>query len=877
MQEPHQNNWYRRPDYTPARMYDKGMGEAVANRTVNRKIERPASRTETVTLPRRDDISLDVEVSEYCKSSNLKINGYHVEKGDGEKVVITLNVVADIEIEGWEDVAMRVSMGNAMLDPRTYRGRREEDHQTAKAGPSIFEIEYKAMHHHMRQASLLMSGRHLQHGDSNQISRNMEVFTNCSTSAMGFLEFYLLLNGSGVGRCYDDAMMQVDWRLMPTVVCAIAGTHKDVQSGEIVAIDERSAKHLYSHKTTHVFRVPDSREGWAQAVEKMETMAFAGCFRNDVLILDFSDVRPRGSPIGGMQDRPASGPGPLMTAIDKVAALRDAGMEPWRSTMYADHYFAECVLVGGARRAARMATKIWTDKSIFGFIEAKRPIEYIGKSPEEILELRKTGPQAFLWSSNNSVMVDMEFWDAVKHVSTILLKHSYKLNDKKGFHSLVGKGWFTNTQTHAWKVFVAACEASYFDGTGEPGFITVERLTWNEEGSCNLLDGDFAESAKYKLTPEAKQLSRVLAQVWSRMKYKVITNPCGEIVLNLLGAYCVIADVVPFHAGLAYEGEKHTAAHYEYWDADAEDTFRIATRALIRTNLMDSLYKKEVARTNRIGVGMTGIHEYAWARFGFGWKALVNESVSLPFWLMLSRFKRAVQDEALLYSKLLGVAVPHTDTTMKPAGTTSKLFGLTEGAHLPTMGEYLRWVQFRNDDPLIETYRAKGYPIRKLQTYNGTTIVGFPTVPTICTLGMGDNLVCAGDATPEEQYQWIRLLEKYWIVGVEEDGITPLRDTGNQVSYTLKYKPENTSFLEFMDTLLEGQSSIRCCSVMPQDDDGGSAYEYLPEQPVTKAEFETIMAAIKADVEVQEDVGMEHVDCSTGACPINFGANVAQS
>ena len=34
--------------------------------------------------------------------------------------------------------------------------------------------------------------------------------------------------------------------------------------------------------------------------------------------------------------------------------------------------------------------------------------------------------------------------------------------------------------------------------------------------------------------------------------------------------------------------------------------------------------------------------------------------------------------------------------------TTSKLFGLTEGAHLPAMREYLRWVQFRNDDAHLQ-------------------------------------------------------------------------------------------------------------------------------------------------------------------------------
>jgi hypothetical protein len=186
---------------------------------------------------------------------------------------------------------------------------------------------------------------------------------------------------------------------------------------------------------------------------------------------------------------------------------------------------------------------------------------------------------------------------------------------------------------------------------------------------------------------------------------------------------------------------------------------------------------------------------------------------------------------------------------------------------------FLRWVQFRNDDPRIEEYRAKGYPVRVLQQYAGTTIVGFPTVPHICTMGMGDMLVTAAQATPEEQYQWLRLLEKYWIVGVEEDGVTPLRDTGNQVSYTLKYDPKVVGFEEFKRTLLEGQSTIRCCSVMPQTDTDSSAYEYLPEEPVTKQQFEVISAAIKADV--QEEVDMVHVDCSTGACPINFGENVS--
>jgi len=120
--------------------------------------------------------------------------------------------------------------------------------------------------------------------------------------------------------------------------------------------------------------------------------------------------------------------------------------------------------------------------------------------------------------------------------------------------------------------------------------------------------------------------------------------------------------------------------------------------------------------------------------------------------------------------------------------TTSKLFGLTEGWHLPAMAQYLRWVQFRNDDPLVKTYRNAGYPTRDLKTYSGTTIVGFPTQPAIGQLGMGDALVTASEATPEEQYHWLALGERFWIIGTDERGSplhAPGKDYGNQISYCL--------------------------------------------------------------------------------------------
>ncbi len=110
-----------------------------------------------------------------------------------------------------------------------------------------------------------------------------------------------------------------------------------------------------------------------------------------------------------------------------------------------------------------------------------------------------------------------------------------------------------------------------------------------------------------------------------------------------------------------------------------------------------------------------------------------------------------------------------------------------------------------------------------LKSYEGTTVVGFPTKPTICELGEGQWVVTAAEATPEDQYEFLRLLEKYWISGLDTlNGGPPTRQATR--SATRQVFPVKVSFEDFLATLMDGQFSIRCCSVMPQADT--SAYEY---------------------------------------------------
>src|ERR1700721_1751256 len=85
-------------------------------------------------------------------------------------------------------VADRVAEGNIALLGATDARARQEQARLRNA---------------IATGALLTSGRHLQHGDAAQPTRNMEVFTNCATAAASFAKFYFLLTGSGVGRRQD--------------------------------------------------------------------------------------------------------------------------------------------------------------------------------------------------------------------------------------------------------------------------------------------------------------------------------------------------------------------------------------------------------------------------------------------------------------------------------------------------------------------------------------------------------------------------------------------------------------------------------------------------------------------------------------------------
>ena len=714
--------------------------------------------------------------------------------------------------------------------------------------------------------ALITSGRHLQHGDARQARRNMEVFTNCATAGASFTKFYLLLNGAGVGRAYDDALCPVDWAQAPDLLLHLAPGHADwphdraalhrfgVEFGLLRwgmgpdafgDIEEADVRGFLARELVHdLARVPaeavrhriaDTREGWAKAVEILEGMAHRGA-RGRTLLLDLSDIRPLGAPIQGMQGRPASGPLSLLRAFinlrrEVIEAARDRdpdgeAMRPWEQALCADHILSTEVQVGGARRAARMATKSWRDPGALRFVRLKA--------------------EGGLWTANHSLMVDAEFWDRV------------------------GRADDEPLTRHARALFAAATACAYVNG--EPGFINGDRLEDARTGFARAKPATAeAGSSRYRVAEGAALLADVARRA-ATADFPVTTNPCGEVVLHVTGGYCVIADFAPLLAcPVPLDTLSPGALPADVardWDARVEAAVRLGVRFLIRVNRMDALYAAEVARTNRIGIGPTGLHEWAWARFGLAFRDLLDEARARPFWDALARLSAAAKEEASSYAAVLGMAPPATVTTIKPAGTTSKLFGLTEGAHLPARRQYLRWVQFRGGpdgkggwlpggDPLVADYAARGYPVRALETFPGVSIVGFPTLPLIQRLGIGERLVTAPEASPEEQYRWLGLLERHWIGAAR----------GNQVSYTLKIATDRVGLEAFRAILRAHQPHLRCCAVLPSRPDRDLGYEYLPEEEVDADRFRAIVAAID-EPGVAEAVDLARLQCEAGVCPI---------
>lgn len=168
-----------------------------------------------------------------------------------------------------------------------------------------------------------------------------------------------------------------------------------------VGFDTRgSEKELRVHepkRTEEVFTIPDTREGWVDAM----ALEVDGWLNGETIPkFDYSEIRPAGAPIktfGGT----AAGPAPLkrlITKLDKIFADREGDLCDSRLIADIGNLIGVCVVSGNVRRSAELLMGSLDDKDFLNLKNREMFAERNRYSKDEA----KSG---WGWMSNNTVGV----------------------------------------------------------------------------------------------------------------------------------------------------------------------------------------------------------------------------------------------------------------------------------------------------------------------------------------------------------------------------------------------------------------------------------------------------------------------------------------
>ncbi len=165
------------------------------------------------------------------------------------------------------------------------------------------------------------------------------------------------------------------------------------------------------------YQIPDSREGWVEALKLVLEAYFLG---KQVPIFDFSLIRPAGKPIRGFGGI-ASGPSPLKEMLEDIQNILEARVgQPITSVDIVDimNYIGKCVVAGNVRRSAEIALGDPTD---LDFVTCKQDQEKL---------------YSHRWASNNSVF-------AVKGLDYSFIANQIAVNGEPGIF------WLENAKTYS--------------------------------------------------------------------------------------------------------------------------------------------------------------------------------------------------------------------------------------------------------------------------------------------------------------------------------------------------------------------------------------------------------------------------------------------
>lgn len=200
---------------------------------------------------------------------------------------------------------------------------------------------------------------------------------------------------------------------------------------------------------------------------------------------------------------------------------------------------------------------------------------------------------------------------------------------------------------------------------------------------------------------------------------------------------------------------------------------------------------------------------------------------------------------------------PKNISTIKPSGTLSKIMDTSEGLHKP-LGKYIfNNINFGKHDPLIPLLREAGYRVfdnpNDSQGVLVTLPVKFDGIDFDEVNGVEVNIESAVDQL--ERY-------KKWQTNY----------TQQNSSVTISYSPDEVE--DIIEWLLRNWDHYVGVSFLYRTDPTKTArdlgYLYLPQEVVTKEQYEEYVAMLK-DVDIDQGNSFDEIEdegCASGVCPI---------
>ncbi|MFA5730937.1 MAG: hypothetical protein WC934_02910 [Acidithiobacillus sp.] len=609
-----------------------------------------------------------------------------------------------------------------------------------------------------------------------------------------------------------------------------------------------------------LYIIPDSREGWIQALKLLLLSYFQG---KQKVIFDFSLIRPKGIPIKGFGGI-SSGHEPLEKMLHDIEGILQQNIDKKiTSVMITDimNYIGKCIVSGNIRRSAELALGDLDDDEFMVMKQDSVAFEdrrwasnnsinaKVGMDYSKIIQyLSKNGEPALIWLDNAKKYSRMgyspDYKDAnVEGVNPCFAGYEKLLtiDGEKTFEELEGKEVEIISinnfiiKSKIWCSGVKEIIKLTFDD-GSTLVLTPNHILMNE----NIKEVEAKDSLnmyiiRYSNTHEIKK-SKVI-KIENDKKQKVYDFSANPIHWGFVNGYLVhnCGEQSLFSGELCNLSESFPSNHDSY--KEYEETlffayFYAKTVTLILTQWDET--NRIIEQNRRLGISQTGIVD-AFAKHGR------REMLS---WC--NQGYNYIKNLDKQFSKILGINESIKICTVKPSGTVSLLAGVSSGIHYQHAQYYIRRVQFDEKHDLLPILAEAGYKIESCICSPNTMVVEFIVKEPYFYKAKKDVSIW-------EQIVNAIDYQHYW--------------SDNQVSITVHFQPHESS--QIKSVLEYAEDKLKGVSFLPLNEHG---YKQAPYEEITKEEYEkrvVLLHPINIGNYIFRTEGKGSQYCDGGFCHLN--------